>query len=454
MKGKSLFILFLLTVGVLAYVYYGIQKPAEQKEARADSDDTIAGGTLDKLEWIEVSVASEIFRLERQETEGWRLASPLQDLAAQSKIESLVAALQKMKKMKILFSKEEIAKNVPDRIQFGLTPPRISIKYKTSDLANPFQIAIGSSNPAATGLFFETQDIGIGVGSMELDFLANQTSKDFRELRLTTVSANDFSEFSVTAKGRSMKFKKDGTEWKMTEPFQFPVDQEEVSGLAEKIGFIRVNDFLNKTPPSLAKPEIKVVVGFGQGVKDARSNESDSRPSGLEILLSRSKNDYYAKSDKTPAGTIVPYHFENFLKSPEEFVRKSFDRFLNADVQEIQAHEIGKRPVTVTRSSSGLGEGAEKALNFVRSFKPRRFIKKSEPPSELKSGLRLQIRLKDKTEQIKKLLFVFDLGSKVPLVTVDDGDSQLQYEFAKDALDLKVFEMKESATEVPPIGAK
>jgi hypothetical protein len=417
MKGRSLLVLSVLTIGILVYVYYGIQKPAEKKIELAEKENALARGKLDKIEWIQITTGTESFRLDRQ-NEGWKISSPLQDLAAQSKIETLISAIEKTKKMKTLIEKDELEKKSFNKTQYGLQPVKLKVEYKTSDLPKPYILNLGDSNPAATGIFFETEDMGIGLGSMELDYLNSQTSKDFREMRLTTVSAGDFDEVSITSKNKTMKLKRDNGEWKMLQPFQLPLDQEIVNNFVEKIGFIRATEFLSKPAPSLSNPDIRIVVGFKQGIRDGRSTESDKRPQGLELLLSKVKADYYAKSDKTPAASIIQYHYDNFLKNPEELVRRSFDRFMNADVQEILAHELGKKPRKLVRSTTGFtideGQGphgiqtetVNNVLNALRTFKPSKFVKQSAIPS-IKSSLKVQVTLKSSDNKNKHVIFVF-----------------------------------------------
>jgi hypothetical protein len=102
------------------------------------------------------------------------------------------------------------------------------------------------------------------------------------------------------------------------QPYTLPLDQDFTKSFMDKIGFVRANQFLSATPTPLTKPDIRILVGFKKDAKDLRTTEADARPQGLELLLAKTKKgkefEYYAKGDKTTAGTIAQFHYDNFTK--------------------------------------------------------------------------------------------------------------------------------------------
>ena len=394
MKAKSLLILFLLASGLLTYVYYGIQKPSEEMAEHGKPEDRLAPGDFAKLEWINLKTSNLSLKLERQKI-GWKITEPVKDIASQSKVESLISGLEKFRRTKVLFSPEELAKSSPDKKQFGLLTPRSSVTYKLSNLPTPLDVFVGNPNPAATATFAETKARGLVLATMDLDYLANQTVNDFREMRLTTVNANDFAEVKVENKSGAFKLVKENDLWKMVEP-TLPADPEIIRNFVDKISFVRATEFVDKVPASAGKPLAKVIVGFQKETRDQRSGENDQRPQGMELSFyqeaakpqKKSKDQekpedlYYVLSDKAGAAKTNSYHFENFQKKAGDFVKKTFDDFLLASLK--SAHiKTKSEDFEIVRQADGAYKSketnldkdkVEALLNQIRSLKADTFV--------------------------------------------------------------------------------
>lgn len=451
MKGKSLLILLFLSIGMLTYVYYGIQKPAELKET--STEDRVFRGNVEKLQWIEISKLDQKIRFERQNI-GWKLTSPFTDLAAQSKIETLIGSLEKFKKIRVLYNPSELEKNPPAKNQFGLSPAKLLLALKTSDQTDPFVIHLGESNPSATGVFSETADQGILLATMDLDPLTAQGPNDFREMRLSTVSPNDYSEVTIINNGRTLKFSKSSTadEWIMTSPYKsVPLDQEATRSLIEKISFIRATEFHDRLPAQAQAPQIKIIVGFKEGVADLRTSESDSRPNGTEIQLFKlnkgKESDFFAKSDKAGTAGIVQFHYDSFNKSADDLISKSFDHFIAQDVTEMSVTTSSNSQFTVKNPSEN--EDTTKMINHIRQIRASKFLGiKDRVPS---TGTNLQVTLKLKAEKELKWAIKWPTSQKAEatssnaLLWYDTGSHILNYEIPGTTITLADFDKSKAS---------
>lgn len=462
MKAKSLLFLFLISVGVLSYVYFAIEKPAKLKESGLEKDGLLAPGKLDTIKWIRVTTADKKVELERQ-TIGWRVLAPEKDLASQSKIENIISALEKFKKSRVLLEPSKLSAQKPDLSQYGLQPPRLTVEYKTADLPDPVTLSLGQANPSGNATYAKTDKEGLVMATMELDSLATQNADEFREMRFTTVAASDFDEVEYQWKGRFAKFKRDANGWSMLAPFSLPVDQDFTKSFMDKIGFVRANKFVTTGALNFDKPDIKIIVGFSKDVKDLRSTESDPRPQGMELRLVKIKRprvkeaksqrdskpsqdefDYFAKGDKTSAGSIAQFHYDNFTKAPEDFIKKTFDNFLSGDVESIKILSSKETEVSIAKSGESfkVTQGKEsldgdstkitKWLDQVRGLRANLFldVPKAAPKN---SDLRIELGLKNK----RTLNFAFELQKNSSILWFTQDGRTLKYAFPKEIPALK-----------------
>ena len=122
MKPKSLIILSFLALTVLSYVYFAIEKPAKQKELGAGKEDLLAPGNLTSVQSFKVVTGGKNLMLQREKL-GWRMLEPTKDLASQSKVESLISALEKFKKSRVLFTPQQLETEKPDLILLDINMP-------------------------------------------------------------------------------------------------------------------------------------------------------------------------------------------------------------------------------------------------------------------------------------------------------------------------------------------
>ena len=455
MKLKSLLALIVVLIGLGVYVYYGIQKPLEEKDS--PSYGRLAQGDLDSITTVEVKNKEHLIKLEKNENR-WMITAPVNDLASESKIFDLFAALKRFKENRVLFTEEEMQKEKPDLAQFGLITPRISVSYKEPSLNAPFLIKVGSPNPGLSNVYAQAgASNALYLASMDLDFLASQRPEDFREMKLTTVRYENFSDLTLKSKGKETKFKNDGEKWVMTLPYTLPVDHEMVRQLAEKVSLIRANRFEEKAPAA-ASIDTRVIVGFKEGVSDARFRAGDQRPFGVEIQLARlpQKNKqskgpetalFYAKGDKTPWAQVAQFHYDNLQKSPEDFIKKTFDDFEVADVKQVKVKIPSMPEINLERndgdqwlaktskeSKTANQNNLERGLATLRSMRALRFLEVSKAPSVY--SLMIDLHMKDGSSKS----YVFELKKDIGALYTKLGQTAVEYVTAPDIV--KVNEWK------------
>lgn len=470
MKGRSLIVLVFAVLGIYAYIHWGIEIKEEKQKTADENEAKLVSGDLALLQHIAIESPASGPKIEIKKSGlGWRIVQPVQDLAAQNKIENLVSALERFKKTKVIIEAKDLEARKTELAQFGLDKPRIHLEYQISNLT-PVEIFIGKQNPAATGSYAQIGKTGdVILATLELDFLGTQTPEDFREMKLLSVAPSDFSEVEFIYAGKKMKFVQDDAgQWKMTSPYSLPVDQDFTKGQMEKIGYLRANSFVEKAPAADSNADIKIVIGFKKDVRDFRSNESDKRPEGAEIVLTKIKKqtkqgkmpaptdesfDYYAKGDKTDTASIARFHYDNFSKFPEDYVKKTFEDFSIADISSVTISKPGDVPLEVVKNGSGyvVHQGAteqpgnqaavEKALDQLRMMRAVKFEETFKAP--LASLFTVEVVMKDGT----KRYFGFKFEKNAAFLWFAHNGLNMKYLTAKDPIQTADFTFKALAVE-------
>ncbi|MBN8555525.1 MAG: DUF4340 domain-containing protein [Deltaproteobacteria bacterium] len=468
MKLKTLVFLILICTGLGLYIHFAIEKPNEKKFETESSDSKLIKGDLSQLQTIRVESGEKKIGLEKINSKWW-ITSPLKDIAAQNKMDTLTAALGRLKQSKVILKKEELAAKKEALKQYGLDPAKLIFEYKTSDIAAPASIFSGLANPSSNGVYAQLgKDGEVVLTTMDIDYLTTQGVDDFREMRLITVDPNDYAEVEIQRKDKGVlkkiKLKKnEKQQWIMTAPYSLPVDEDFARSELQKISYIRANSFLPTLPDSLKDPEIRIVVGFKENVQDLRANEADTRPHGTEILLSRiprkgmpDQFDYFGKSDKTAAANIAQFHYDNFSKSPEDFVRKSFNLFDISDIKKLIIKQSGSSEIVITRNKEddygveqgekkkkGIAQNINAAIKQIQNLRAAKFIEVFSKPTSTPS-LSVQIEKIDG----RVLHFVFDFKKEMSELWFSNVDQKLRYVLGKDPITLSYFDF-DALTNLP-----
>jgi hypothetical protein len=458
MKARSLLILFLVSLGMGTYLYYGVQKPSEEKEARAEFENKLAQGDLKLLKEVEVLNSRGKFKLENVD-KIWRVKSEQNDIASLSKIKTLISGLKDFEEKKIIF--EKLEGDIPNKKLnlYGLQVPALSLSYKTGGQKEAQLIELGKENPHSSGVYARlNKENKILLTSINLDFLKDQTGADYREMRLSSPSSSDYDEVSIAHKGKITKFKvTEDSSWKMISPYELPLDKTFTKGIIDKINLIRANEFISDNT-ALKKavsstPDIKILIGFKENIRDQRSTPADPRPEGTEILLKKIKKakgeSYYALSDKAPLASIAKFHFENFAKDPRDFIQKTFLHIVPSDISSISIQSPNKGALEIKKELVGysfLNEASAKtpdntavtaALNSLRNLKAHSFDSLfTKAPSKFDLKLRLQSTEGSVDE------FYLKKGSKNDILWHSNGNLKMKYILKTNALPADLFSLE------------
>lgn len=350
MKLKSLAALFAVVIGLGIYLYYGIQKPAEKADAEKDTTDLWIAKDWTKLKGLSLKNQNHDIEFESKDNI-WTMTKPEQDLAAQSKIENLITNLKKVKREKVLLNGQEFEERKDNLSSYGLGVLALKIKLKFEGDTGWTELQIGSKNPSGKSTYAKmSEKPEVDLISESFDFLKAATPNDYREMKLTSVQASQIEKLQIKTSGtEKYTFRKKDSKWEIEENPKLPIDQNFLLSQINKLSLIRANQFL-KTPPSkLGKPDFSVLAGFATGAKDLRTKVGDPRAEGLEFQFFKIKKsnakprdtnpdsyDYYILSDKAGLTEVSRFHYDNFNKKLQDYIRKSFDYFPLAEIERMK----------------------------------------------------------------------------------------------------------------------
>jgi hypothetical protein len=454
---RTIGILGLMVLGLGIYIYFGIQKPAEENST---AGDPLVSVDLSRLQSVQLLSGETKVVLEKED-QGWRMLQPVNDIVSLTKIDQLTTALKQTRLTREIWSKARVAEK-PDGLKaFGLAPARAKVMYKTDEMKEPSEFLMGGKNPSFSGIYFQNSaGEPVSLGSLELDYLAGQRAEDWREMRLITVESEHFERISLRRKNQSIQLERVNNQWVMSSPFDgLPLDQDFTRSQIEKMGLIRANIWHQEEPKAARSPQaakINLTITFAEGQSDRRTTRNDPRPLGTEIQLFRlapSKPTsgveadplVYAYSDKASWATVSAFHFEQIDKPAEDYIKKTFDDFLVTDVTDIAITMPGQSAVDLKRGEDSFltADGTnveissvENLLRQLRSIRAMRFLEvQNKIPSKIPASLKVELKLTNGEQRS----FTFFLKKDASELVVPFKDKFLSYLTAASPIKIEDF---------------
>lgn len=377
MKLSRLIVLFAVSLALGLYIYYGIQKPAEEKEENGDLEARLIQSEPDMATYFSIQTLGSQFEL-KKENKIWKLYSSKHKngvLADVLKVENLISKLKKIEQVKAIYSKKEIEQKKIDLNQFGISETSITLRYKTEKMEEDQSLQFGNKSPSQSGTYvFDSQSGSLLLVNEGLEYLENFQEEDFQEMRLVAISSSDIEEIKIQNAGAKYSFALDQDgQWKMKSPESLPVDSDKLRTALSKIGLLRANKFLDNKPKALNKPDISIILGFKEGKRSARSDENDPRPQGAQLDFAKSLKagkdskdpdhfQYLAFADKAGAAEISRHYYDSFNKSYRDYVIHKFE-FIDVDDLEKVSYKTSDKLIWEAKYNGSEWQWAEPSDN-------------------------------------------------------------------------------------------
>ena len=260
MKPRNTLLLLLLTAAVGAYVYfYEIKGGAEREKEK-----TAAGKLIDikKDSVTAVTIQPDGIELRKVGTT-WELASPVQYLADDGTVSSLLSSLESAQR-----DQKEITTARADYAGFGLEPARTALIVR-HEKGKQDTLYLGDSNVTTTMNYARVNsDPEVVLTSSGLSTNAKKSLLDWRNKDLLVFDNNAANRLLLATPKTRFEFKKENGKWQMVSPLKAAADESKISSLLSRVRYGRINEFTAEQMGEakaygLDKPAYEFTVFFG-----------------------------------------------------------------------------------------------------------------------------------------------------------------------------------------------
>ena len=253
----------------------------------------------------------------------WRLAEPVQGLARDAMVNSIVHDLLFLRRSGGEIPAGEL--NPKGLSYYGLEKPRVVVKIRAGEAgtAKEWQLLVGDADPTKRYVFVKAPlDTGVSVVSKEVLDQLDLPFVEWRERRILLVDPNHLVGMSIRSSLAKLELRGKGTSWSVTKPFEDRVDWLQFDKVLRALKEVDAKEFKaeaagNLAPFGLAPPRVEVSLTRDDNTTVTLLFGSEcSQPLGT----------VYAKIEDAPTIFAVDAAIETELTFPSDALRNR--RFL------------------------------------------------------------------------------------------------------------------------------
>lgn len=360
----SLAVMAAVAGALVAYAYFGVMAPEEQKTAQKEANERLFatsgdgeadGGAHWTVRRITVEAKGDSTTLERREGKWW-IVSPVEALADPIVADSVSSQLQNAKFKSVIDEQPTPA----DLAKYGLEKPSFTVSAMAElGEGKEKQVTLrGGIENTFDGSIYMQRDDSPTVWSAEggVRYSFDKSTFELRDKEPLALEVTKLSRAEVKHPGASFTLARaeDGKAWKLTQPTEEPADTATVSALLESLKSARASEFFEDSPErrkqfGLTAPEVEVIAA------------REGKPEPVRIALARVKGEdgeerVYALREEGSRAMIAEVSdaaLTGLKKSPAELRDRSVLRFSRDAVAELSfTQEGGGAEVIVKRTQS------------------------------------------------------------------------------------------------------
>ena len=266
MRFKGTTVLFILFVGIGAYVYFAEYRGKEERQKQEEAKKKVF--QLEAKDVNEISLVypdRTITGIKKGEKQ-WEITSPAGIQADPDEWEQLASSLSSVER------ESTVQENAQDLTPFGLKEPPVKVAAKLSD-GKSIEIVFGSENPKKTFNYAKlgsSNDVFLTGSSWSKTF--TKTVSDLRNKKVLDVESDDIDAVKISEGGKEIELQKSGENWQLKKPIDTKADSGEATTFISAIRFARASSF--PEPPVDAKtagldpPAIRITLHDGKAKAD------------------------------------------------------------------------------------------------------------------------------------------------------------------------------------------
>lgn len=318
MRGVRSFVgLLIVLIALGAYLYFvDSKRPSSDEGEKKAKAFTVEASAIDEFT---IKSESGDRTTVRKQGSDWQIVQPVAAKADAGEASGITTSLASLEIQRV------IDENPQDLVEYNLATPRVEVTFKAGGQQHTLQI--GRKTPPGTDLYAKLPDQKrVFLVSSYLDSTFNRGTFDLRDKAVLAINRDEVGSLTVTTPSGSMKFAKDGSEWKMTAPVAARADFGGVDGLVGRLTTLQMKSIV---PVSASKP---ADYGFDKPQATV-SLGSGSSQAVLDLGKASGEGAVYARDQSRPlVFTVESTLLDDLKKQPGEYRQKDlFDaRAFNA----------------------------------------------------------------------------------------------------------------------------
>jgi Domain of unknown function (DUF4340) len=315
-RGRNTLILLVLAAALGAYVYFVESKREAKPDTGAPPAET-RSKVFDKLDSTKIDditvhgSAGDTTHLKKTGAT-WQMVEPTTAAVDDTEVSGLVTNLGTVEADRV------VDQDPKDLTKYGLAKPRIQIQFTADKTTHELQI--GSKTATGGDLYAKVGgDKKVIMIAAYLESTFDRTPFQLRDKSILKFDRDKADSVEVVSGGTTLKFAKQGDNWKMTSPAIARTDSTAVDTMIGRLATGQMKALTSQDAPAadlakygLTKPAVEVTVGAG------------SARSGLLIgTTAENSTDFYAKDAARPlVFTIEKAIADDIKKTPGDFRTK------------------------------------------------------------------------------------------------------------------------------------
>jgi hypothetical protein len=316
MRTRTLVILALITIAVLAYIQFFAGKEPGTYEREMAARQVMNLVTAD-INHLEITSAKGSFVFNKDDKAAWQMQSPIKYPANGDAISSLLSQLS-FTERKVTLDASQLGDLQQSLAQFGLKSPETVLKLRTKSGAN-YELALGKETAVAGALYARIVQDGVENYIVVEQSLAPFIQKSLDQWRSSTVfnfTSEQVQGLVLHQESKDVEVKKEGKDWKITKPLTANADENEIRSFLANLLGVQATQFVTDNPAeytnySLNSPYLVLDINLGKENVSLRIGRVDAN----------NETKYYAQQTARPAVFVVQKSTVDFIANLLDAVR-------------------------------------------------------------------------------------------------------------------------------------
>ena len=308
MKPRNTVILLLVAVGLYLYMrYYESNQPTTQ-EAQEQSAHVVQ---LDPANIDGITITNNEAKIEiRKRDNQWQMDEPVKDRADDLVVSQLLSSVESLEKQTSL--KPDAGKD--DVRDLGLVKPNVTLQLLGQNA--PPEILFGKDTAIEGQEYLRLANSEeVYVVPNDLRTQVTKTADDFREHRLSDVSATQVTQVNIKTAAGEIEMAKDHDHWVIDKPIKARGDDAKISDLVAQTLNTRIDSFVGNDQAGAANTALNDAAGT-----ITVTAEGVDKPLVLQLARPNDKG-VYAKLSTREAAFILPKTVSGILDTRPNEVR-------------------------------------------------------------------------------------------------------------------------------------